>query len=161
MNGLFPCIVIPLSSHKRPSAMEYAKKILAGETSIPKKQADQAFDLLCSECTFLVEAMLNKLIEPLKPEEKRLILIDAIFAALNIDDESELKLLMAEMTNYGAITGEQGDPNKALEVRKKLFEAGLAKKCATTVHATFFFVEHAVCTREKFSRRNFSAFTFD
>ena len=105
-----------LSSRERPSAMEYAKKILAGETSIPKKQADQAFDLLCSECSFLVEAMLNKLIEPLKPEEKRLILIDAIFAALNIDDESELKLLMAEMTNYGAITGEQADPNKALEV---------------------------------------------
>ncbi|CBY23040.1 unnamed protein product [Oikopleura dioica] len=103
------------SKQHRPSAMEYAKKILAGETSIPKKQADQAFDLLCSECTFLVEAMLNKLIEPLKPEEKRLILIDAIFAALNIDDESELKLLMAEMTNYGAITGEQGDPDKALE----------------------------------------------
>ncbi|CAG5095885.1 Oidioi.mRNA.OKI2018_I69.XSR.g14384.t1.cds [Oikopleura dioica] len=91
------------SKQHRPSAMD-----------IPKKQADQAFDLLCSECSFLVEAMLNKLIEPLKPEEKRLILIDAIFAALNIDDESELKLLMAEMTNYGAI-GEKADPNNALE----------------------------------------------
>ena len=76
---------------------------------------------MCSECRFLVESELSVLVEPLEENERRLILLDAIFSALNIDSEEELTRLVQSLINNKAVTEDGSDPNLAFKVSLKPF----------------------------------------
>ena len=90
--------------------------MLAGETDFPVAVADRAFTVLCSECNFLVEEKLGVLVEPLDKNERRLILLDAIFSALNVDSEEELTTLISSLVEAKAISDKDSDPNLAFKV---------------------------------------------
>ena len=90
--------------------------MLSGDTEFPVAVADRAFNILCSECHFLVEEKLGVLVEPLDKNERRLILLDAIFSALNIDTEQELACLIRALTEEKAIDDSDSDPNLSLKV---------------------------------------------
>jgi len=102
-------------ANKGLSATEFAKKMIKGETQFPVAVGDRACNILCSECRFLVESELSVLVEPLEENERRLILLDAIFSALNIDSEEELTRLVQSLINNKAVTEEGSDPNLAFK----------------------------------------------
>ncbi|XP_030830868.1 dynein regulatory complex protein 1 [Strongylocentrotus purpuratus] len=53
----------------------------------------QILELICDESGFLVEAKLNKLLAPLEKDERCLMKLDAIFAALGIETEEDIHKL--------------------------------------------------------------------
>ncbi|XP_041480770.1 dynein regulatory complex protein 1-like [Lytechinus variegatus] len=53
----------------------------------------QILELICDESGFLVEAKLNKLLAPLEKDERCLMKLDAIFAALGIETEDDIHKL--------------------------------------------------------------------
>ena len=79
------------------------------------------FRILCAECQFLVEEKLNVLLKPLEENERRLILIDAILSAINIDTESEMKELIQTVVDSGVVKEnlDDTDPNLVYKVRQK------------------------------------------
>lgn len=101
---------------KGRSALDFAQSMLSGETDFTVAVADRAFNILCSECHFLVEEKLGVLVEPLDKNERRLILLDAIFSALNVDSEQELATLIRSLTDAKAITETESDPNLVFKV---------------------------------------------
>ena len=79
------------------------------------------FRILCAECQFLVEEKLNVLLKPLEENERRMILIDAILSAINIDTESEMKELIQTVVDSGVVKEnlDDTDPNLVYKVRQK------------------------------------------
>jgi len=112
------------------SATEYVKEIISSETSAtedvqsdggeantaPNLSTDESsltlgsvkklMEILCDEAGFLVEEKLNKLLLPLQSDERSLIKLDAIFKALNIDTEDDVKKLSAFFQKFGATATE-------------------------------------------------------
>ncbi|XP_071964667.1 dynein regulatory complex protein 1-like [Antedon mediterranea] len=58
------------------------------------KTIKRVLELICDESGFLVEAKLNKLLLPLERDERSLMKLDAIFAALNIETEEDIHSLV-------------------------------------------------------------------
>lgn len=94
------------------SAMDYARSVLS-DTQVNDTTADKVFKVLCQECKFLVEEKLSVLLKPLEENERRLIMIDAILAAINIDTEIELQQLIQAVKDIGVIREwpNKNDPN--------------------------------------------------
>jgi len=92
------------------SAMDYARAVLSG-ADVSHSLADTVFRILCQECQFLVEEKLSVLLKPLEENERRLILIDAILSAINIDTEAEMKELIQTVVDSGVVNDDQTDPN--------------------------------------------------
>ena len=92
--------------------MDYARAVLSGQ-DISHSLADRVFRILCAECQFLVEEKLSVLLKPLEENERRLILIDAILSAINIDTEAEMKELIQTVVDSGVVkeTLDETDPN--------------------------------------------------
>jgi len=65
------------------------------ESSLTLGSVKKLLEILCDEAGFLVEEKLNKLLLPLQSDERSLIKLDAIFKALNIDTEEDVKKLSA------------------------------------------------------------------
>jgi len=100
------------SAEEKRSAMDYARAVLSGQ-DISHSLADRVFRILCAECQFLVEEKLSVLLKPLEENERRLILIDAILSAINIDTEAEMKELIQTVVDSGVVkeTLDETDPN--------------------------------------------------
>ena len=64
---------------------------------------------------------MNVLLKPLEENERRLILIDAILSAINIDTESEMKELIQTVVDSGVVKEnlDDTDPNLVYKVRQK------------------------------------------
>ena len=97
------------------SAMDYARAVLSG-ADVSQSLADTVFRILCQECQFLVEEKLSVLLKPLEENERRLILIDAILSAINIDTEAEMKELIQTVVDSGVVNDDQTDPNLVYKV---------------------------------------------
>lgn len=97
------------------SAMDYARAVLSG-ADVSHSLADTVFRILCQECQFLVEEKLSVLLKPLEENERRLILIDAILSAINIDTEAEMKELIQTVVDSGVVNDDQTDPNLVYKV---------------------------------------------
>ena len=67
----------------------------------------------------MVESELSVLVAPLEENERRLILLDAIFSALNIDSEEELTRLVNSLISNKAVSEDGSDPNLAFKVSIK------------------------------------------
>lgn len=121
---------------KSRSALDFAKSMLAGETDFPVAVADRAFTVLCSECNFLVEEKLGVLVEPLDKNERRLILLDAIFSALNVDSEEELTTLISSLVEAKAISDKDSDPNLAFKGMLTYLNASLKTRDGNSVSSS-------------------------
>ena len=108
-------------AEEKRSAMDYARAVLSGQ-DISHSLADTVFRILCAECQFLVEEKLNVLLKPLEENERRLILIDAILSAINIDTESEMKELIQTVVDSGVVKEnlDETDPNLVYKVRQAI-----------------------------------------
>lgn len=64
---------------------------------------------------------MNVLLKPLEENERRLILIDAILSAINIDTESEMKELIQTVVDSGVVKEnlDDTDPNLVYKVFRK------------------------------------------
>merc|ERR1712042_5226 len=118
------------------SALEFAQSIMSGETEIPIDVADRAFTILCSECHFLVEEKLGVLVENLETDERRLILLDAIFSALNVDSDAELADLIRALSEVQAITENGCDPNLAFKGILSYVNAALKGKDGASLNGS-------------------------
>ncbi|XP_033109065.1 dynein regulatory complex protein 1-like [Anneissia japonica] len=64
------------------------------DSKLSVKTIKRVLELICDESGFLVEAKLNKLLLPLERDERSLMKLDAIFAALNIETEDDIHNLV-------------------------------------------------------------------
>ncbi|XP_071491809.1 dynein regulatory complex protein 1-like [Diadema antillarum] len=64
------------------------------------KTVKQILELICDESGFLVEAKLNKLLAPLEKDERCLMKLDAIFAALGIETEDDIHKLASYFLTF-------------------------------------------------------------
>ena len=66
----------------------------------------------------MVEEKLSVLLKPLEENERRLILIDAILSAINIDTEAEMKELIQTVVDSGVVKEnlDETDPNLVYKV---------------------------------------------
>ena len=67
---------------------------------------------------------MNVLLKPLEENERRLILIDAILSAINIDTESEMKELIQTVVDSGVVKEnlDDTDPNLVYKVFSEIRE---------------------------------------
>eukprot|EP00112_Aurelia_sp_Birch-Aquarium-sp1_P006706 Seg1734.8 transcript_id=Seg1734.8/GoldUCD/mRNA.D3Y31 product="Dynein regulatory complex protein 1" protein_id=Seg1734.8/GoldUCD/D3Y31 len=97
---------------KKKSAVQLVEEIMSGgmeasqgtaskstveieieEEDYSSKSIKQMLELLCDESGFLVESKLTKLLSPLEQDEQSLMKLDAIFSALGIETEDDIRLL--------------------------------------------------------------------
>jgi len=109
-------------SEKR-SAMDFARSVMS-ESDFSDSAADKVFRVLCEECAFLVEEKLTVLLKPLEESERRLILLDAILAAINIDTEVEMRELIYSITETSQ--SDETDPNL---IYKSILKYLQARQC--------------------------------
>lgn len=64
-------------------------------------------ELLCDEGEFLVEPKLLALLEPLESNEKSLIKLDAIFRALKIENEDDIKIMAKHFIDHIQLSNDQ------------------------------------------------------
>ncbi|XP_065062608.1 dynein regulatory complex protein 1-like [Rhopilema esculentum] len=72
------------------------KEVEVVEEELSNRKIKEMLELLCDEAGFLVEGKLLKLLSPLEQDEQSLMKLDAIFSALGIETEDDIRLL----TNY-------------------------------------------------------------
>nr|XP_006825346.1 PREDICTED: dynein regulatory complex protein 1-like [Saccoglossus kowalevskii] len=82
------------------------------------KTIKQVLELLCDESGFLVESKLNKLLQPLESDERSLMKLDAIFAALGIETEEDIHKLATYFLQFKQVQTKSAD--KAGEVEDEL-----------------------------------------
>ncbi|CAF3920873.1 unnamed protein product, partial [Rotaria sp. Silwood2] len=67
---------------------------------LSNKSMKNMLELLCDEGDFLIEPKLLALLEPLEANEKNLIKLDAIFRALKIENEEDIKAMAKYFIDY-------------------------------------------------------------
>ena len=72
-------------------------------------------ELLCNEAGFLVEGKIQKLLEPLPPDEQNLLKIDSILKVLGVQGAADLQKLLSFFV-ADAESGELIHPNDAMKV---------------------------------------------
>ena len=72
----------------------------------------QVLELLCSECEFLMEDKLLRLLAPLEQEEQMMLKLDSIFKAIGVENEADIH----QLVNYFLVEG--GKQTKSLQLEK-------------------------------------------
>lgn len=76
------------------SADNLSKLESIAETCYSPVLIKQMLELLCSECEFLIESKLLRLLAPLDQDEQLMMKLDSIFKAIGIETEDDVHLLM-------------------------------------------------------------------
>ena len=79
---------------------------------LPSAVVKKALLLLASECEYLIESKLSRLLAPLEDKQRHLMKLDAVFKGLGIDTEAELMALCQSLVRFG----EEGDAIDSYEL---------------------------------------------
>lgn len=111
------------------------------------------FQYLCDEASFLIEDKLHKLLQPLRPEEQRLMKLDSIFKALNVTTTGQVQhLLKYFIRKPDSSSGKESEaviqlihPNEILRAVRRFLESrrGASSETLSTVTESGEFIDES------------------
>lgn len=92
----------------------------------------QVLELLCSECEFLMERKLLRLLAPLEKEEQVMMKLDSIFKAIGVENEMDIHLLVKYFIVDGGKLSSSLLSGKGQDIKLVVVHPNAVSKCLRT-----------------------------